>query len=228
MVTEGREEVSSSSSAASSHTPVGRSPVPGVHQFVPRVGDPLTVNAGVPVGERADVLRGLVVGARVVDAAGFGGEYGGLTERTSHAVIRFGVALGERQGRSTCSPAGDEPPHASRPVPPRRLPYPVPRPAIADLLGSEAFRRPSRGIPAPRVPQIDDLARLRSMTDEMDARLMYSRDAISGRRRGRPEATAEMVSGPTCLVCGTDWRQTRSAHAGTSSALHAPVTTEVK
>jgi hypothetical protein len=169
LVTEGREEVSSSSSAASSHTPVGRSPVPGVHQFVPRVGDPLTVNAGVPVGERADVLRGLVVGARVVDAAGFGGEYGGLTERTSHAVIRFGVALGERQGRSTCSPAGDEPPHAFRPVPSRRLPYPVPRPAIADLLVSEAFRGPSRGIPAPRVPQIDDLARLRSMTDEMDA-----------------------------------------------------------
>ncbi|KPI09207.1 hypothetical protein OK074_3368 [Actinobacteria bacterium OK074] len=28
-------------------------------------------------------------------------EYGGGTERTSHAVIRFGVALGERQGRST-------------------------------------------------------------------------------------------------------------------------------
>ncbi|MCX5088505.1 hypothetical protein OOK36_06280 [Streptomyces sp. NBC_00365] len=78
------------------------------------------------------------------------------------------------------------------------------------------------------MPQIDDLARLRSMTDEMDARLMYSRDAISGRRRGRPEPTAEMVSGLTCLICGTDWRQRRSAHAGTSSALHTPVTTEVK
>jgi hypothetical protein len=57
---------------------------------------------------------------------------------------------------------------------------------------------------------------------------MYSRDAISGRRRGRPEPTAEMVSGLTCLIRGTDWRQTRSAHAGTSSALHTPVTTEVK
>ncbi|WP_406327112.1 hypothetical protein [Streptomyces sp. NBC_00203] len=30
-----------------------------------------------------------------------GREYGGGTERTSHAVIHVGVALGERQGRST-------------------------------------------------------------------------------------------------------------------------------
>ncbi len=37
----------------------------------------------------------------------------GLTERTSHAVSRFGVALGERQRRSVSCPAGNEPPHMS-------------------------------------------------------------------------------------------------------------------
>ncbi|TLS44255.1 hypothetical protein FE633_21045 [Streptomyces montanus] len=35
---------------------------------------------------------------------------------------------------------------------------------------------------------------------------MYSQDAISGRRRGRPEPTAEMLSGLACLICGTDYR----------------------
>ncbi|REK88631.1 hypothetical protein DY245_20335 [Streptomyces inhibens] len=70
-----------------------------------------------------------------------GGEYGCGTERTSHAVIRVGVALGERQGRSASRPAGKEPHHApwlvlSRcpPYPvPYSVPYPVPRPAVADF-----------------------------------------------------------------------------------------------
>ena len=35
---------------------------------------------------------------------------------------------------------------------------------------------------------------------------MYSQDSISGRRRGRPEPTAEMLSGLACLICGTDYR----------------------
>ncbi|WP_128376903.1 hypothetical protein [Streptomyces cavernae] len=35
---------------------------------------------------------------------------------------------------------------------------------------------------------------------------MYSQDSISGRRRGRPEPTAEMLSGLACLICGTDFR----------------------
>ncbi|MCX4237547.1 hypothetical protein ACH4Y0_14175 [Streptomyces sp. NPDC020707] len=35
---------------------------------------------------------------------------------------------------------------------------------------------------------------------------MYSQDAISGHRRGRPEPTAEMLSGLACLMCGTDYR----------------------
>ncbi len=41
---------------------------------------------------------------------GSGREYGDGTERTSHAVTRFGVALGERQSRSASRPAGNEPP----------------------------------------------------------------------------------------------------------------------
>jgi hypothetical protein len=36
---------------------------------------------------------------------------------------------------------------------------------------------------------------------------MYSQDAISGHRRGRPEPTAEMLSGLACLMCGTDYRK---------------------
>ncbi|MFC8195321.1 hypothetical protein ACFWBR_18770 [Streptomyces sp. NPDC060006] len=36
---------------------------------------------------------------------------------------------------------------------------------------------------------------------------MYSQDAISGHRRGRPEPTAEMLSGLACLMCGTDYRE---------------------
>ncbi|MET7518264.1 hypothetical protein ABZS88_33395 [Streptomyces sp. NPDC005480] len=36
---------------------------------------------------------------------------------------------------------------------------------------------------------------------------MYSQDSISGRRRGRPEPTTEMLSGLTCLICGTDYRK---------------------
>jgi hypothetical protein len=35
---------------------------------------------------------------------------------------------------------------------------------------------------------------------------MYSQDSISGRRRGRPEPTAEMLAGLACLVCGADFR----------------------
>ncbi|MET7664487.1 hypothetical protein ACWGDS_07645 [Streptomyces sp. NPDC055059] len=35
---------------------------------------------------------------------------------------------------------------------------------------------------------------------------MYSQDSISGRRRGRPEPTAETLAGLTCLICGTDYR----------------------
>lgn len=35
---------------------------------------------------------------------------------------------------------------------------------------------------------------------------MYSQDSISGRRRGRPEPTTEMLSGLACLICGTDYR----------------------
>ncbi|MDO0917031.1 hypothetical protein QQM39_41405 [Streptomyces sp. DT2A-34] len=35
---------------------------------------------------------------------------------------------------------------------------------------------------------------------------MYSQDSISGRRRGRAEPTAEMLSGLACLICGTDYR----------------------
>ncbi|GGX56891.1 hypothetical protein [Streptomyces fructofermentans] len=35
---------------------------------------------------------------------------------------------------------------------------------------------------------------------------MYSQDSISGRRRGRPEPTPEVLSGLACLICGTDYR----------------------
>ncbi|MER6443517.1 hypothetical protein ABT275_45800 [Streptomyces sp. NPDC001185] len=44
------------------------------------------------------------------------------------------------------------------------------------------------------------------MTDEEDAAPMYSQDAISGHRRGRPEPTSEMLAGLACLICGTDYR----------------------
>ncbi|WP_327346087.1 hypothetical protein [Streptomyces europaeiscabiei] len=42
---------------------------------------------------------------------------------------------------------------------------------------------------------------------------MYSQDAISGRRRGRPEPTTEMLSGLACLICGTDYRSAPDAEA---------------
>lgn len=44
---------------------------------------------------------------------------------------------------------------------------------------------------------------------------MYSQDSISGRRRGggRPEPTAEMISGLACLICGTDYRSATDAEA---------------
>ncbi|MER6160975.1 hypothetical protein ABT147_36550 [Streptomyces sp. NPDC001868] len=42
---------------------------------------------------------------------------------------------------------------------------------------------------------------------------MYSQDAISGRRRGRPEPTPEMISGLACLICGTDYRNAPDARA---------------
>ncbi|PTM99340.1 hypothetical protein [Streptomyces sp. VMFN-G11Ma] len=35
---------------------------------------------------------------------------------------------------------------------------------------------------------------------------MYSQDSISGHRRGRPEPTAEVLSGLACLICGADYR----------------------
>ncbi|WP_328751456.1 hypothetical protein OHT57_38725 [Streptomyces sp. NBC_00285] len=38
---------------------------------------------------------------------------------------------------------------------------------------------------------------------------MYSQDSISGHRRGRPEPTAETLSGLACLICGTDYRDAR-------------------
>ncbi|MEU5344039.1 MULTISPECIES: hypothetical protein [unclassified Streptomyces] len=42
---------------------------------------------------------------------------------------------------------------------------------------------------------------------------MYSQDSISGHRRGRPEPTAEMLSGLACLICGTDYRNTPDPEA---------------
>lgn len=42
---------------------------------------------------------------------------------------------------------------------------------------------------------------------------MYSQDSISGRRRGRPEPTAEMLSGLACLICGTDYRNAPAPEA---------------
>ncbi|MEH0555226.1 hypothetical protein [Streptomyces sp. B21-101] len=42
---------------------------------------------------------------------------------------------------------------------------------------------------------------------------MYSQDSISGRRRGRPEPTAEVLSGLTCLVCATDYRNAPDTEA---------------
>lgn len=35
---------------------------------------------------------------------------------------------------------------------------------------------------------------------------MYSQDSISGRRRGRPEPTEEVLAGLACLICRTDYR----------------------
>lgn len=56
--------------------------------------------------------RGGVRGRPDGSDPGSGGEYGCGTERTSHAVIRYGVALGERQrpehiasGRKRAAPA---------------------------------------------------------------------------------------------------------------------------
>jgi hypothetical protein len=40
---------------------------------------------------------------------------------------------------------------------------------------------------------------------------MYSQDAISGHRRGRPEPTAEMLSGLACMMCGADYRTSSDA-----------------
>ncbi|MEU5952779.1 hypothetical protein [Streptomyces sp. NPDC047525] len=45
---------------------------------------------------------------------------------------------------------------------------------------------------------------------------MYSQDSISGRRRGRSEPTAEMLSGLACSVCGADFRQ---AHDGDEAVV---------
>ncbi|GAA1899252.1 hypothetical protein GCM10009837_22280 [Streptomyces durmitorensis] len=45
---------------------------------------------------------------------------------------------------------------------------------------------------------------------------MYSQDSISGRRRGRSEPTAEMLSGLACSVCGADFRQ---AHDGEEAVV---------
>jgi hypothetical protein len=42
---------------------------------------------------------------------------------------------------------------------------------------------------------------------------MYSQDSISGRRRGRPEPTPEMLSGLACLICATDFRTAPDADA---------------
>ncbi|TQK44353.1 hypothetical protein FBY35_5854 [Streptomyces sp. SLBN-118] len=42
---------------------------------------------------------------------------------------------------------------------------------------------------------------------------MYSQDSISGRRRGRPEPTAETLSGLACLVCTTDYRNATDTEA---------------
>ncbi|MER7398068.1 hypothetical protein ABT381_21480 [Streptomyces sp. NPDC000151] len=42
---------------------------------------------------------------------------------------------------------------------------------------------------------------------------MYSQDSIFGRRRGRPEPTAEMLSGLACLICGTDYRSASAPEA---------------
>lgn len=58
------------------------------------------------------------------------------------------------------------------------------------------------------------------MTDQENAELMYSQDAISGRRRGRPEPTAEMLSGLACLICGTDFRNAPEADANAVVVSH--------
>ncbi|MFF8321614.1 hypothetical protein ACF06V_31170 [Streptomyces bobili] len=42
---------------------------------------------------------------------------------------------------------------------------------------------------------------------------MYSQESISGRRRGRPEPTAETLSGLACLVCATDYRAASAREA---------------
>lgn len=42
---------------------------------------------------------------------------------------------------------------------------------------------------------------------------MYSQDAISSRRRRRPEPTQEMIFGLACLVCRTDYRNAPDADA---------------
>ncbi|MGX1272980.1 hypothetical protein [Streptomyces phaeoluteigriseus] len=42
---------------------------------------------------------------------------------------------------------------------------------------------------------------------------MYSQESISGRRRGRPEPTAETLSGLACLICATDYRAASAPEA---------------
>ncbi|MDX3529883.1 hypothetical protein P1P75_26580 [Streptomyces sp. ID05-39B] len=42
---------------------------------------------------------------------------------------------------------------------------------------------------------------------------MYSQESISGRRRGRPEPTAETLSGLACLICATDYRSASAPEA---------------
>lgn len=93
---------------------------------------------------------------------------------------------------STSAPAGNEPPHAHRSPP---APCSVSRSAPA-----VAVR------PVPEVLRHRHTAALGPMTDEEDAAPMYSQDAISGHRRGRPEPTSEMLAGLACLICGTDYR----------------------
>ncbi|OQD53843.1 hypothetical protein BM536_026725 [Streptomyces phaeoluteigriseus] len=42
---------------------------------------------------------------------------------------------------------------------------------------------------------------------------MYSQESISGHRRGRPEPTAETLSGLACLICATDYRDASAPEA---------------
>jgi hypothetical protein len=42
---------------------------------------------------------------------------------------------------------------------------------------------------------------------------MYSPDAMSSRRRSRPEPTEEMIAGLVCIVCRADYRDTPNTDA---------------